>query len=353
MKYEILELLHNGYNVDIYLINYNNKINILKKYKILSRKKNYKYTFWREIDVCKFIDTLSNKNQNFFMKLHNYSINTCKQNCTIEYYDENKNKNIKKKTNLCLDLILEYKGQSLNKLISLTTNISLKEKYNLIIQIIYMINIFRKNGYVHNDIHNKNITYDKSDGNVKIGNITLKSKYKYSLIDYNNSLHNKYSTDSRINTLLKINYDLLYFIKHIILQKNLIYNLNINFTIFFKMEELQIIFSKHRRLWNKIKNTLISNGKDYIKWFNTFESGLIHTFYNNFENDYPTLKNNKYIELEIEILLSAYNRKLWLLLYNPGVKYIPNLIPGKDIEYLILYKNSTSKLIQYFVNKYN
>ena len=123
----------------------------------------------------------------------------------------------------------------------------------------------------------------------------------------------------------------------------------------FKMEDIQIIFDKYKVIWNKIKKTLISKGTEYKKWFKTFENGEKHKFYNNFDLEFPLLKNkgkhkiNLSIVNEIKILFSAYNRKAWLTEMKSTNKNIRNLIPSKDIEYMILNLKNNNKIINYFI----
>ena len=61
---------------------------------------------------------------------------------------------------------------------------TLKEKYCLIIQLLYALEIIREKGFMHQDIHQGNITYEKIDKPIIIGSKTLKCQNQYSLIDY-------------------------------------------------------------------------------------------------------------------------------------------------------------------------
>ena len=123
------------------------------------------------------------------------------------------------------------------------------------------------------------------------------------------------------------------------------------------MEYLFEIYDNHKSIWNKIKKTLLKKGKNYIEWFERFESRKIESFYQNFKDDYPSIKIkgkhiiNISIPLEINILFSAYNRKKWLKLNNWDKINVSNFIPSRDIEYLVLNITNNKKLINYFYKK--
>ena len=120
------------------------------------------------------------------------------------------------------------------------------------------------------------------------------------------------------------------------------------------MEDLLEIYNEERKVWNKIKKTLLKKGNNYVKWFEKFENNKIEYFYEDFKKEYPILKisnKNKInisIPIEINILFSAYNRKKWLKLNKWDKVYIPNLINSQDIEFLILNLNNFKKLKDYF-----
>ena len=334
----------------VYLTEIDGKKYIIKKIPLvknfIKNKPNYEMSVWREIDMSLFINNLPKEKIKFFMKMIDYKEVKCKG--IFQGFDLKNKAFITKKTNKCLEIIYEYKGYTLHNLL-LEQNMRLKEKYNMISQIIYALDIIKKEGYVHNDVHSGNITYDKVNST-------------YSLIDYGSNKHTKYKQDL-VKEYLSINWDLIYFVNQIILQINLIFNLleeNMDkyndFEPKFKMEDILEIFNNHKKIWNKIKNTLSKKGNNYIKWLDTFESGKISKFYKNFDEDYPEMKLNgkNIINLsiteEIKILFSAYDRKNWMKLYKYKVN-IPNLIPTKDIEFIILNLKNNKKIIKYFIKK--
>ena len=74
-NYKIVKKIKSGGQGSVYKIKYKNTIYALKIEKILENeiKKNYKSTYWREIE---FVKTMATKYPDFFMKLYNYDIIT-------------------------------------------------------------------------------------------------------------------------------------------------------------------------------------------------------------------------------------------------------------------------------------
>lgn len=346
------------YTGKVYLTEIDGKKYIMKKIplfkKFIKNKPDYEMLVWREIDMSLFINNLPKEEIKFFMKMIDYKEVKCKG--ILKGYDLKSNTSITKKTNKCLEIIYEYKGDTLHNLL-LEQNMKLKEKYNMISQIIYALDIIKKEGYIHNDLHIGNITYDKVNST-------------YSLIDYGLNKHQKYNHDlsplkhDLTKEYLSINWDLIVFVYKIILQMDVIgANHTVSFDIDkhadflpkFKMEDILEIFNNHKKIWNKIKNTLSKKGNNYIKWLEIFESGKINKFYKNFDEGFPEMKLNgkNIINLsiteEIKILFSAYDRKNWSKLYYWDKVNIPNLIPTKDIEFMILNLKNNKKLINYFI----
>ena len=362
MNYKIIKKIHEGFESDVFIIQLDGKTYIMKRYPIIdSNFKNYKMVISREIDMSQFINKLSKNKIIFFMKTIDFKLVKCNK----IFKSFTNNNFVEKKTNKCVEIIYEYKGDTLASLLK-TKNLKLKDKYHMIIMIVYALDIIKKGAYVHADIHSDNITFKTNKNKVKIGSKSIEPKYIYSIIDYGFNKHSKYKDkDVIVKEYVKMNYDLLYFIRQIILQNNLlqdIFKSNLRVRKFkpsHKMEYLIEIFTNYKNIWNKIKNILIQKGKNYIRWFDTFESNQINLFYENFEEDFPTIKSrgknyiNISIPLEINILFSAYNRKQWLKINKWNKVNIPNLIPSKDIEFMILNINDNKKIINYFLEKIN
>ena len=130
----------------------------------------------------------------------------------------------------------------------------------MILQVIHAINILKRGGYIHNDIHSNNITFKKFNKILKVGNKKFYSENIYSLIDYGFNKHKKYKIKNQyVNEYLDINWDLLYFIRQVILQTDVLIstykkkNIIRDWIPSFKMEDLLEIYNEERKIWNKIK----------------------------------------------------------------------------------------------------
>ena len=221
-KIIIKKKLESGYQSDVHIVEIEGITYIMKKSPITdTNPKNYKIPLWREIEMSLFVNKLSMDNIKFFMKTIDFKI----VKCIGIYQDYSVQKPIKKKTNKCLQVIYEYKGNTIESLL-LKQKMKLKEKYSLIIQVIYALSILKKGGYIHNDIHSGNITFNKTDKKIKIGTKIIQSKNIYSLIDYGFNKHKKYNIkDQYTKEYIDINWDLLYFTRQIILQNNVLQDL--------------------------------------------------------------------------------------------------------------------------------
>lgn len=222
------------------------------------------------------------------------------------------------------------------------------------IQIMYALNILRKNKIVHRDVHIENITFTETSDEIYIGSKKLNSKYQYSIIDYGVSLHKKFN-DKEYDNNYYINYDVILFLKNIVLQYGIVIDNIKEFNEYpIMMGNLVNIQKKYKSDWKKIKKLLLKKGKKYEWWYKHFEKGNLYFF----TEDAYTFKSkgNHKINLsiinEIDILFSAYNRKGWLKEIGCK-KFIGNLLKQKDIEFMILNLKSNKKIIDYFLKFQN
>jgi len=120
-KVKKIKKLGSGMLGTVYLVKYKNKILVLKTQKILKSqiKKNMKHELWREMDFYEYINTLSEKESIFFMKLIDYRIyNNCKYKpdrpfkITGKGIFQNRLRKLDK-SKYCVDTLIEYKGDSL------------------------------------------------------------------------------------------------------------------------------------------------------------------------------------------------------------------------------------------------
>ena len=345
-NYEIIKTLKKAelYSPKIVdMIKKDKDLKILKKYPSINKKKSV------ELDILLLINTLNKEKQKFLMTLDTYFFDKC----NLEYYVFKK-KTIIKKAKYCLNIIVNNKGKTIYDKFSNYNNLK-KEKYSLIVQVIYSLDIIRKLGYIHNDPHSGNITCEKATNPIKIGTKKINTKYQFSLIDFDASFSAKETIYDKGPEKFNGNWDLIYFTRQVILQQDNLIKLDkrVKWVPKFKMENLKEIMQVHTKIWNKIKKTLSKKGRDYIKWFKIFESNQIEQFYTNFNEDIPLLKLsgkdfiNFSIREEIQILLSAYNKKVWLEINGFNV-YLPNLVPKEDIEFIILNLKNNNKIINYF-----
>jgi len=344
-NYKIVKELNKGYNGIAYLVEKDNKQYVIKRQKLLPKevKPNYKYSIWREIDFSKFVNNLSKSKQKYFMKMYNYKINKCDYQHKPKYIDPSIKKDLiaKNKSKHCLDIVLEYKGNTLYNLIK--NGLSLKEKYCLIIQVLYALEIMRSNKYLHQDIHQGNITYEKIKTHVKIYGKILPCKYQYSLIDYGLVRHPRYNKTKKdkddYNRLFIENNDVEgELMIQIILQDYMLYTIYIENKWKFPNRDIKKelnLFKKDNIIWKKIKNLLYDKNKE---WFNIFE------------NDYKMIENWFVID-RIYILFSAYNRKKFLQIIGWKI-YLPNFIPSKDVIFMVENIADNKKLIKYFLDKF-
>lgn len=341
--YKIIKELNKGDNGIVYLIEKYDKIYVLKRQKLLPKevKLNYKYSIWREIDFNKFVNKLPNSKQKYFMIMYDYQINKCDYQHKPKYVNPSNKEDLisRNKSKYCLDMVLEYKGNIIYDLFK--KGLSIKEKYCFIIQVLYALDIMRSNGYLHSDIHQGNIIYQKINYPIKIYGKTLPCEYQYSLIDYGFVRHIKYDktkkSENFTNELLKENWDVLYHINHnIILQSNMLYESCVDKKISLPKitrVETMYLFYKDTNIWNKIKKILYADNEE---WFNLYESKQEIKNWDLFNN--------------IFTLFSALNRKKFLE-YSGWNIYIPNLIHSDDIIFMVKNITDNKKMIKYFLNK--
>ena len=81
------------------------------------------------------------------MKIYDHKINKCNYQHIPKYIDPSIKKDLiaRNKSKYCMDTVIAYKGNTLYNLIKY--GLSLKEKYCLIIQVLYALKIMRSNKY--------------------------------------------------------------------------------------------------------------------------------------------------------------------------------------------------------------
>jgi hypothetical protein len=188
-NFEIIKKISSGGQGSVYKIKYKNIIYGLKMEKILESeiKKNYKSTYWREIEFSK---NMNNKYPDLFMTLHDYDII---EDCDFTLdnpYNIERITSMNKST-YCSRKIYEYIDMTLDKIID---KLKLNELYSVLTQLSYVIYIMNKNGYTHNDLHIYNIGVKKTTKKyITIFNNKIPTYGKIiKLLDYGSVLHKKY-----------------------------------------------------------------------------------------------------------------------------------------------------------------
>jgi len=206
--YKKKKLLGKGMIGTTYLITIKNKNYALKIEHILKKdiKKSTASPLWREIE---FATTMGNKYPEQFMKLYDHDIiDKCEHKQKYAYdlkvFGSKKQKEFEKlaKSPYCSRKIYSLVDYSLNDKLK---KLNLQQKYSEIIQLIYIVYLMRKNGYIHGDFHFGNVGIKKT--NKKYINIFSKKiptyGYIYSAIDYGEVKHKKYKLNKKEKKILK------------------------------------------------------------------------------------------------------------------------------------------------------
>lgn len=157
-KVKIIKEIGHGIMGTVYLVSYNGNKYALKIEHVLEEDL-YDATspVWNEIT---FAEDLANSNREHFMTLHNYDfVKDCKlkqeSSPNLQFFPPGKQKYLKLLADspYCVRKIYSLVDNTLDK-IKLKTK---EENYSMIIQILYIIYLMRKKGYVHADFHRGNI----------------------------------------------------------------------------------------------------------------------------------------------------------------------------------------------------
>ena len=273
----IIDTLGKGMYGITYKVKRNNKLYALKRQKILKKYINEgtKYPLFREIKFYSWITRLSNSDQRFFVKLYDYKFYS---NCSFKHQKEKnqKSKLIKKliQSNHCLDLLIDLKDGVLRNIL---LKLNEKQRMSMILQNIYAIYMMYKNGFIHADLHNKNICYTNIDKNRNIilhmpkQKYTIKSYgYQYSIIDYGLALHKNFILSEkereRYGIFRKYNKDLEKFFINTLT--------NVNYAVKIRKNDLkiyQLMRDVPINLYIRIKNIIISLYPELLKSYNKWE----------------------------------------------------------------------------------
>jgi serine/threonine protein kinase len=277
----------------------------------------------RELDFC---NIMHEKYPNHFMKLYDYEIieDDGKIDFTEYFYllepsEKTYYSNVIKSNNLVVKLF-SYIDMTLYDYLNTWKYFNYELFYNILIQIIYLINIIHENGYYHGDIHFKNIGLTKTEKKyIEIANNKIPINGLFvTIIDYENIIHKKYNLSIDERRELKYKNDLFSLI-------NSLYN----------FEELKIKYPEFKN--------------------------INYTFFKIDEEDEKIIKSyliNAKLNEETRIFL--YNTLYKLLFYEKIQKQILGdkfkktikpflLIPLESLLFIISNINDTKKVLEYTV----
>ncbi len=339
-KYKTIKRLGIGAFGTVYLVkDKKGKKYAMKIEKINSKNipKSTKSKHWREINFAK---TMSSKYPKHFMKLYNYNI---KKDCDYVHnwdslpfrIEDIKNTYLKKqlikleKSSDCSIKVYSFVDYNFKDIINKLKN-SKNGKikiYDIIIQILYIIYLMKKNKYYHADFYNLNIGFVKTkDKTIKIlGKDIPTHGYFIVPIDYGNILSSKYNLNKTEQKLFKYKNELLNIIGHI-------------FAYMYSIDELKNLglkYSTKPTVSKKDKELLekLLNDKKTQKLNKEIKNDLINYLY----------KIIFYQKFQKEILGKKLKEPI------PPIEFIPisNFIymvcniyqPKKILEYFLFYRN--------------
>jgi hypothetical protein len=331
---------------------YQNNVFALKREKILAKylkKSKYINPITSENKFYKWITTLKNDSVYFMKRFQVKIYDECNfVNSTTPSYEW---ADKYKESNICMDSLLDLKGKSINELSKIKTN--LKIKYSLITQFLYLNYLMRMKGWIHNDCHNQNIMFERTDKQyktIKVQHRTIRFKtnqYQFSLIDYGMVLNKKHNLNSQDKKMFKINYeinnDLWIFLNQVLLD-----NWNIWKQISHKIDNIdqlnliKTVKENKYDLYNKIKgkvNLLYENGPSVFRLFEK----------TNYKISSEIKKKHQFVIEEFFLFLEIYNKPYYCGLLN--IQYYPNLLNEKELEMIRMNCTNLPYLIKYFASK--
>jgi serine/threonine protein kinase len=218
-NYEILKYISSGMQGEIYKIKYKNKIYALKKQKILKQdidSTNDLSKIVKELTFLKWTAQLSKNERRFFA----YPIEIFySDNCKLDKMNSVRLSDDLKKSQYCVEIIMKLKDGTLQDLMK--KNLSKSQRYSIMIQLVYAVYLMHKEGYLHYDMHTKNIVYKKTETDKKISikfdDLKINTfGYQISIIDYGQITHKNFKHDETFNFDNERKYDFLKLLASII-----------------------------------------------------------------------------------------------------------------------------------------
>jgi serine/threonine protein kinase len=332
-KYEFIKELGKGMMGTVYLIRdkKTNKEFAFKIQHILEKelKKNLESKVWREFE---FMTNLGSKYPDHFPGIIDYQIIlNCKykQQYNREMYgfDKAYKDNYQKysKSPYCMAKIMPIVGQPL---VPLLYELKSQERLSIIIQSMYAVYLMRRNHYLHNDLHSRNITIEKTSKKyLNILDFKIPTNgYLVKIIDYDKLLHFKYTLSDK------------------------------------ELKEYKFLSSEITRIfklliWEKWIDNLIDIKKPYkypidFKLMNS--SPYIKDIEQYVDPKLPKYYRENYKLLLYRILYPEYQQSTYLKATDSELPFIPPIIEFIDKNDIIFFFQNLSnyhKIIKYFILK--
>jgi len=198
------KFLGKGMNGSVYLVKDSKNNNYaLKIQQIMPKdlKKDFSSLMWREID---FATNMAKKYPDHFMQLYDYKFDEkCNYQHSLEGFNFKINDLPKAQQTYykklfaspyCSIKLWSVVDTTLHNLLNTWKTFNAEIYYDFIIQMMYIIYLMNKEGYIHNDFHQKNIGLKKTTKKyIKIFNKNVPTHgYLVQAIDFEQNLHKKF-----------------------------------------------------------------------------------------------------------------------------------------------------------------
>jgi hypothetical protein len=206
--YKIIKLLGEGFFGKVYLVSKNKKKYAMKIEYISSEKDRYLQ------NELLFVKKVASKNPTHFIQLieHNFITNCAEKLSKLPSWIDNEGIKYMKQlrgSKICVRKIYSLVDTSLSELN--LNELTLSQKYSMLIQVLFIVYLFEKNGFVHGDYHFGNIGVINADKKLDIlGHKIPTLGYLYQAIDYGDILYEKTISDKKFkhhNETEKKHYD--------------------------------------------------------------------------------------------------------------------------------------------------
>jgi pimeloyl-ACP methyl ester carboxylesterase/GNAT superfamily N-acetyltransferase len=341
----ILQDLGRGAYGDVYVAKYLNRIYALKREKILPKNvikhgKIYSTKPTNELKFFNFIDTLPQDEQKYFVRLHAHRVIPCThQHKWPEHLQKmlegnpelQKHRNKLEKSPYCVEYLMDFGGNSLKSLTDEMTKNNLIN-YPLMKAVTHdllnIIKITRKHGYVIDDLHS---------GNITIINVSNDNVAK--LIDYSEIKNIK--TEKYMQGNYDANRDLLSLID-ILLNRRYLYNNYLS-----KLDNMPALIDRisyiHKTpgAWDRIATCIksIDTSKQVSETLDKINNGMLQTTNKTLIKEIDQ-RLGPYVDIISTLLYPTMDNEYWNLVALKSAKKIsipeiPFLLPQEDLMVLL------------------